>query len=177
MKKRKCVPALLYIVILMFATSCTQNSETAFEETPPISTSNISNNAEYAHYLKEGDTKTLVGFSFGDIKNDNVEKTGNYAEEVEILRLKDGTKDNLELLFFINDGQFYGMTCSEGDFFGTKVGVDKIEKAQNTFGEHNTYVKIDDNGDGPYYIYTFGKATMYLNVDNRGTIWKIDYVR
>ncbi|MDE7266074.1 MAG: hypothetical protein K2N89_01250 [Lachnospiraceae bacterium] len=86
-------------------------------------------------YLKNGDTKPLVGLSFGDkIDYDKYHVTG-WVDGMMYYRFRDGSYEDKNFLFAGKGGGFSGLYAFSGDFFGIALWEDSLEKLTDILGE------------------------------------------
>jgi hypothetical protein len=141
MGHRKCILVSLLVIILLFMVACNDkngNAERTSNQGDTSTNTSNDNSQNYAKQLREGDVKSLVGFSFYDqIDYNKVEVLGHKNDNyTEICLLKNPANNNLQLKFigFEGDRNFMAILCDKGDFFGIKIGVDTLDDLRDYLG-------------------------------------------
>lgn len=120
--------------------------------------------------LRDGDTESLVGLSFGDEFDYDKYVIRAVSSEVRDYGLKGSEYNSIHFLFNGKGGGFSGLeqNQSRGDFLGIIVGEDEIERISDVLGACTT-TKDEVS------IWDFEKAT--LSVYTKGAkIRKIEYL-
>ena len=128
------------------------------------SNQNINEDINSLIYLKDGNTKKLVGLTFGDEFNYNLFDSCGSADESYIYLLKNSTDDGLRYFFNGRGNRFSGLTAygGSGNFFGINIGSDTIEKVINVLGEPNELKTASDYGVDSCATYLFNTATLEI---------------
>ena len=125
-------------------------------------------------YLKDGNTKTLVGFAFGDAFDYNLFDIAGSSGGKTMYRLKDS--DNADLCFFFNGtgNRFSGLAAygGEGNFFGINLGEDTLDEVIAVLGEPDEYHQASGIYDDSYATYLFKTATLKICSNYYSSMWK-----
>ncbi|MCL1917531.1 MAG: serine/threonine protein kinase [Peptococcaceae bacterium] len=170
--------AIVGVIVLIFVLSGLFNDQGPAQDLESVEPPK--NEQDYAKDLKEGNTKSLVGYDFGNKADDKVENTGKkgqggevYLYKEEIFLLKDRANDDLHLFFSGEGNTFNALGCGKGDFFGIEIGVDTMIKFRAMFGEPS-YSGWSLQGF-LFAAYEFEKATMTIEFDEEKRASKIFY--
>lgn len=130
--------------------------------------------------LRDGDTQSLVGVSFGDVFDyDNYVDAGS-RDGARMYHLKDGEAGGLYFLFNGKGNGFSGLiqfaAFTGGDFLGISVGEDSVEKIADVLGSP-TALKSEKtyNGRENWAIWEFETASLSVRVKD-GIIQTVEYL-
>lgn len=127
--------------------------------------------------LRDGDTQSLVGVSFGDVFDyDNYVDKGSW-DGARMYHLKDGEAGGLYFLFNGKGNGFSGLIqFAGGDFLGISVGEDSVEKIADVLGSP-TALKSEKTYSGRenWAIWEFETATLSVRVKD-GIIQTVEYL-
>ena len=122
--------------------------------------------------LKKGEIKSLVGFNFGDKVDLNIVKnSGKSTSGSDIYLLKDGSNDDLSMLFA--NGFFGLMAVGKGNFYGIQLGKDEPQKLYDILGKPDSFEEISGTSGKPLAVFAMKNATMYVEMNKKN---KIDYI-
>jgi len=126
--------------------------------------------------LKNGDTKTLVGFDFGDAFDyDLLDINGSSGDIIEY-RLKETENTNLFYRFEGEGHRFSGFSIwwGKGTYFGINFGEDTLDVLTDAFGEPDFYGEQKDWNAGKVAEWYFEKATLSVR-EKDGKIYMLLY--
>jgi hypothetical protein len=127
-------------------------------------------------HLRNGDTKHLTGFSFGDEFDYNTFKISGSIGYKKMYRLKNSKDISLNYLFNGQGNRFSGFYASYGDnFFGIKMGEDALDKVINALGEPDKYHDVNDDNELAYAEYYFTEAILHISIRRDRRIRYISY--
>lgn len=124
--------------------------------------------------LKNGTTKPLVGFAFGDEFDYERFNISGHADGSELYVLKNSAYDGLNFSFNGKGKGFCGLSVSwEGSFFGIQLGEDRLDKLVSILNEPDTY-ETRDSMEGIFAVWYFEKASLTVRIKD-GVIRTVEY--
>lgn len=153
-------------------------SEPEFEITPAnnqetkTSAESIENELRY---LKQGDTKSLVGFSFGDEFDYELFEISGFGHGEMRYRRKN-SESTLNYCFDQEGNRFSGLSAfaSDKSFFGIKFDKDTLDTLIAVLGEPQ--VRKPDSDGGFFAIFYFDEAYLSVKISEYGTIRYAEYM-
>ena len=187
---KKLIKLMLAIVLLLVMASCgkppAQEITTKQSTQPPqnstadtaLSSTEAQIDEPYAKallQLKDGNTKPLVGYAFGDPFDYDLFEISGYSGDT-MYRLKGAEGRSISFFFSGKENSFSGLAAFlETDFFGVTSFVDSIDKIKRVLGEPDEYYEAAKADDADLSVYSFEKAVMEVWVYPTGIIQYIKY--
>lgn len=126
--------------------------------------------------LRDGDTESLIGMSFGDeFDYDRYVSRASSGEGWHYYSLKGSEYDSMYFLFNGKGNGFSGLTQFGGDFLGVAVGEDTVETLSDVLGAYTVENKRTYNGTDTWAIWDFETATLSAKIKD-GTIQTMQYL-
>ena len=129
-------------------------------------------------FLQNGDTRPLVGLSFGDaLDYDGYEICGWSSEGVKYRR-KNCAYSDVSLVFGGDRNGFSGMDLYiSGNFCGIILDEDKIDIFTEVLGEPDTWEEKDYGSEtARWAIWNFENADLSVRVNKAGTVQAVEYL-
>lgn len=131
--------------------------------------------AQNLQCLKNADTDSLVGLSFGDeIDYDKYRSSGG-LDGAACYYFKDGSYENISFVFSGKGGGFSGLYAISGDFFGIELWEDSLETLTDVLGEAEIIEENQNGADAVWAKWRFEQATLSAKIRD-GKICAIKYL-
>lgn len=128
------------------------------------------------HLLQNGDTKSLVGLSFGDVLDYDGYKIYGWSGTETWYRREDCAYGDVGLIFGGKGNGFSGLKISwNGNFCGIILGEDTVDTFTDVLGEPDTWEeKKSGNETESWAVWNFEDAVLSVRI-NKGKVRGVEY--
>ena len=160
------VCAVLAIILLL----------TAYAPLKPAYALTVNSGSKYEELqrLINGESDIFSEFHGGLKANESkVRSTDGYYNGGEVFKYSDGLRQNLNLFFEtynLGERYFSGVSATEGDFFGIRIGEDNMKDVAAVLGSAYLFEEASDMTDLPFYVYYRPGGRLTINCNAEYTI-------
>lgn len=129
------------------------------------------------HFLQNGDTKSLVGLSFGDVLDYKGYEIYGWSSEEVRYRRKDCAYGDVGLVFGGKGNGFSGLKIYwSGNFCGIILGEDTVDTFTDVLGAPDTWEeKASGRETALWAVWNFENAVLSLRI-KKGTVQAVEYL-